>query len=89
MADSKVLSVRISAETEARLDRIARMMKRTKSFLGAEAIEEYVAVQEWQLAGIEDAMASLDSGKGVPHDEVRRWSAALGGGRTTPRGRKS
>jgi predicted transcriptional regulator len=79
MADSKVLSVRISAETEARLDRIARMMKRTKSFLGAEAIEEYVAVQEWQLAGIKDAMTSLDSGKGIPHDQVRGWAATLGG----------
>lgn len=80
MTESKVLSVRISAETEARLDRIARMMKRTKSFLGAEAIEEYVAVQEWQLAGIEEAMASLDGGRGIPHDEVRRWAATLGNG---------
>jgi len=82
MADSKVLSVRISAETEARLDRVARMMRRTKSFLGAEAIEEYVAVQEWQLAGIEDAMTSLDGGKGIPHEDVRRWAATLSGDRT-------
>jgi len=88
MADSKVLSVRISRETEARLDRIARMMKRTKSFLGAEAIEEYVAVQEWQLAGIEEAMASLDDGKGIAHDEVKRWAASLGG-RSAARGRQS
>lgn len=84
MADSKVLSVRISAETEARLDRVARMMKRTKSFVGAEAIEEYVAVQEWQLAGIEEAMTSLDGGKGIPHDEVRRWAARLGDGAKPP-----
>ncbi|HUT50684.1 MAG TPA: CopG family ribbon-helix-helix protein [Alphaproteobacteria bacterium] len=78
MTESKVLSVRISAETEARLDRIARMMKRTKSFLGAEAIEEFVAVQEWQLAGIEQAMASLDAGNGIGHDDVKSWASSLG-----------
>lgn len=81
MSDTKVLSVRISAETERRLARIAKAMKRTKSFLGAEAIEEFVAVQEWQLAGIEEAIASLDQGDGIPHDEVKSWASSLGAAR--------
>ena len=78
MADSKVLSVRISAKTEKRLARIAKSTRRSKSFLGAEAIEEFVAVQEWQIAGIHEALASLDRGEGVPHEDVKSWVESLG-----------
>ena len=77
MADSTVLSVRISAETKERLARIAKRTKRTQSFLAAEAIEEFVAVQEWQIAGVHEALAALDRGAGVPHEDVRKWAASL------------
>ncbi len=85
MADSKVLSVRISAKTEKRLARIAKSMRRSKSFLGAEAIEEFVAVQEWQIAGIHEALAALDRGEGVPHEDVKSWVESLGTGAERPK----
>ncbi len=78
MADSTVLSVRIGKPIKKRLARLARAMRRSQSFLAAEAIEEFVDVQEWQLAGIEKALASLDRGEGVPHEDVKAWAASLG-----------
>ena len=77
MADSTVLSVRISKPIKDRLARLAESMKRSQSFLAAGAIEEFVAVQEWQIAGINEALSSLDKGEGIPHDDVKSWAAAL------------
>ncbi len=38
--------------------------------IAAEAIDEYLQTNEWQVAGIKKAIASLDAGEGVPHEEV-------------------
>ncbi len=73
MTSSSVLSVRIDAATKERLDKLAVATKRSKSFLAAEAIEEFIAVQEWQIAGIERAIASADAGELIDHEEVRAW----------------
>ena len=77
MSDSTVISVRISKNVKQRLARVAESMKRSQSFIAAEAIEEFVAVQEWQIAGIKEALASLDRGEGIPHEEVKRWVDSL------------
>ena len=78
MGNSTVLSVRIDKETKDRLARIAESMKRSQSYLAAEAIEEFVAIQELQIAGINQAIASADAGKAVSHEDVRDWIASLG-----------
>ena len=36
-------------------------------------INEYLDLNEWQVAGIQRAMASLDRGEGVPHERVKEW----------------
>ncbi len=77
MTDSTVLSVRIEKSTKDRLANLAKSMKRSQSFLAAEAIEEFVAVHEWQIAGIHDALASLDRGEGIAHEDVKAWVETL------------
>jgi len=47
-------------------------------FLAAEAINEYLDVNEWQVAGIGSAIASLDRGKAVAHRDVKGWVAGRG-----------
>ena len=84
MADSTVLSVRIGKPIKNRLARLARAMRRSQSFLAAEAIEEFVDVQEWQIAGIEKALTSLDRGAGVAHKDVKAWAASLGTDKERP-----
>lgn len=84
MADSIVLSVRLGRPVKKRLARLARALRRSQSFLAAEAIEEFVDVQEWQIAGIEKAVASLDRGEGIPHEQVKAWVASLHNGKEPP-----
>jgi predicted transcriptional regulator len=40
---------------------------------GVASIEDYLAVQEWQIAGIKKALKSLDQERAVPHSEVVSW----------------
>jgi predicted transcriptional regulator len=36
-------------------------------------INDYLDLNEWQVAGIQRAMASLDHGEGIPHEWVKEW----------------
>ena len=41
-------------------------------------MDTFDALQKWQIAGIIEAIESLDRGEGVPHEEVRAWARSLG-----------
>ena len=57
---------------------------RTRSFLAAEALNEYLDLNEWQVAGVKRAIASLDHGAGVAHHEVKDWVNSWGRKRERP-----
>jgi predicted transcriptional regulator len=75
---SETLSIRIDSETKKRLDLLAKRSRRSKSFLAAEAITAYVALEEWQLGEIQDGLTDLDSGRNVSHDRVEKWLRSWG-----------
>jgi RHH-type rel operon transcriptional repressor/antitoxin RelB len=79
---SATFTVRVDAAAKKRLERLAKYTGRSRSFLAAEAINEYLDVHEWQVAGIKQAIASLDRGEGVPHEQVKDWIASWGSGIT-------
>ena len=49
---SNVLTLRLDDSLKRKLEKLAKSMHRTKSFLAAEAIREYVALNEWQIQEI-------------------------------------
>ncbi|MBV8359931.1 MAG: CopG family ribbon-helix-helix protein [Deltaproteobacteria bacterium] len=67
-----------------RLDKLAKSTGRSRSFLAAQAISEYLEVNEWQVSGIRQAIASLDRGEGIAHERVRDWVAFWGSGNEQP-----
>ena len=81
---STTLTVRVDIAVNRRLEELARKTGRSRSNLAAEAIGEYLVVNEWQVAGAKSAIASLDQGKGIPHDEVKKWVASWGGAKELP-----
>jgi predicted transcriptional regulator len=46
---TQTLSIRIDTETEDRRSALAKLFKRSKSHLAAEAIEAYLVNEKWQL----------------------------------------
>jgi RHH-type transcriptional regulator, rel operon repressor / antitoxin RelB len=75
---STTFTVRVDAAAKKRLEKLAKSTGRSRSFLAAEAINEYLDVNEWQVAGIKRAIESLDRGAGVPHEQVKNWVASWG-----------
>ena len=71
--NTDTVSVRLARSTKARLQRLAKSTGRSRAVLAAEAIEEYLDINEWQVAGIVGAIASLDRGKGISHQRVKAW----------------
>ena len=87
---STTVTIRINATVKRRLENLAKSTGRSRSYLAAEAIGEFVDANEWQIAGIKQAIDSLDRGAGVPHDQVEKWVRSWGtrNERSAPRRRK-
>jgi RHH-type transcriptional regulator, rel operon repressor / antitoxin RelB len=81
---STTFTVRVDSAIKKRLEKLAKNTGRSRSFLAAEAIGDYVDVNEWQIDGIKSAMASMDSGEGIAHDQVAQWVRAWGGRKERP-----
>jgi predicted transcriptional regulator len=81
---SSTFTVRVDSAVKKRLEKLAKNTGRSRSFLAAEAIGDYVDINEWQIDGIKNAMASMDRGEGVAHNEVKKWVRSWGGGKERP-----
>ena len=75
---STTFTVRVEREVKKRLERLAKSTGRTRSFLAAEALNEYLDVNEWQVDGVKRAISSLDRGEGVAHKEIKDWVNSWG-----------
>lgn len=71
MADSTTLTLRLPAETKNQLAKLAGYTRRTQSFLGAEAITDYVARELAVVEAITRGRADVRVGRVTPHDTVR------------------
>jgi len=74
---SEVMTIRIDRKTRSRLEKLAKAMERTKSYLAAEAIRAYVDLNEWQIEEIKTALKEADAGDFAEESEVeavvRKW----------------
>ena len=76
---STTITVRVELAVKKRLEKLARSTGRSQSFLAAEALNEYLNVNEWQVRGIRKAMASIDRGEGIEHNDVKAWVKSWNG----------
>ena len=67
------LTVQLNEVDKERLEALAEATGRSESLLAAEAVSEYLALQEWQVSAIETGIASLDREGGIAHAAVRNW----------------
>jgi RHH-type transcriptional regulator, rel operon repressor / antitoxin RelB len=67
-----VITLRLDSELRKKLDHLARAQRRSRSFVAAEAIREYVAVNAWQIEEIKKGLEEADRGDFATEDQVRR-----------------
>jgi predicted transcriptional regulator len=56
-------TVRLPDKTAHKLDQIADKLDRSRAFVAAQAIENFVAREAWQIAEIEAGLAEADRGE--------------------------
>jgi len=71
MANRSVISVHTKPETSKRLEELATLTRRSKSFLANEAIERYLSEEEAFINSVRQGMADVAEGRVHETDEVR------------------
>lgn len=71
MNNRSVISVHTKPETSKRLDDLAALTRRSKSFLANEAIERYLAEEEAFVASVHRGIADAEAGRILSTDEAR------------------
>jgi predicted transcriptional regulator len=69
---STTITIRLEEEVKDRLDRLAESTQRSKSFLAAEAIREFVESNEWQIAETRAALQEANAGDFVSERDVEK-----------------
>src|SRR6266478_6401298 len=72
MAGEKILTLRLEGGLRGKLDKLAAATRRSRSFLAAEAIREYVALNSWQIEEIHKGLAEAERGEFASENEVKR-----------------
>ncbi len=65
-------TIRVPDEVADRLNQIAQKLDRSRSYMAAQAIEDFVSREEWQLAEIEAGITEADRGEFASDDDVAR-----------------
>ena len=79
---SEVMTIRIDRKTKSRLEKLAKAMERSNSYVAAEAIRAYVDLNEWQIGEIKAAIKEADAGDFASEEEIqatmKRWRRGAG-----------
>lgn len=65
-------TVRIQDETAVKLDRLAEKLDRSRAYVAAQAIEDFVKREEWQLSEIEAGLKEADAGDFAGDEDIAR-----------------
>lgn len=85
------MTLRLEPGLRKKLDQIALAQRRSRSFIAAEAIREYVALNDWQIDETKKAVLEADRGEFASAGEVERvmskWAKRGSAGKKQLRGR--
>ncbi len=68
---SSLISVRVPTDVAHRLEKMSQSVDRSKSYLAAEAIEEYLDLHEWQVQAIQNGLQEIEQGDVVNFVDVK------------------
>lgn len=72
---SAPFTVRLDESALAALDRLAEKTERSRNWLVARALDDYLALNSWQIGKIEAGLAAADRGDFASDEEVARVRA--------------
>ena len=72
MASEKAITLRLDGALRGKLDKLATATGRSRSFLAAEAIRDYVALNNRQIEEIHKGLAEAERGEFASDKDVKR-----------------
>jgi predicted transcriptional regulator len=78
MSEAPLETIRLTSELDEQVTKIAKAMNRPKSWVIEQAVKDFVAVQEWHLAAIDEGIRDADAGRVMPHNDVAAWVRSWG-----------
>lgn len=66
------VTITISQKTKDAIQGIADVENRSFDSVVLEALDNYIELREWQEEGIKKALAQVEAGEVVPHEDVMR-----------------
>src|SRR5271163_4375245 len=64
------VSVRLPRHLNKKLAEYAATEDRPKSWLMEQAVRDFIALREWQIAATKEGIRQADAGMGIPNEEV-------------------
>jgi predicted transcriptional regulator len=78
MASTHIITLRVDGKLKKKLDKLAKTTRRSRSFLAAEAIRDFVSLNEWQIEEIKKGLREADAGNFATDEEVeevfKKWT---------------
>ena len=75
---SDLVSLRLDPGIRKRLDDLARATERSRAAIAAEAVKQYVDLQEWQIAAIRKGIEAAERNEFIDHAKLKaKWEKRL------------
>ena len=78
MSKTAPVSVRLESELNDRVTAVAAALDRPRSWVIEQAVRDFVALQEWQVAAIDEGIRAADAGQVIAHEDVVAWVQSWG-----------
>ena len=79
MTKTAVVTGRVADETAAKLDRLAERLDRSRGWIVARAVEQYIAEESELLDSLDEAERQIERGEYFTQEEMVAWAASLRG----------
>ena len=74
---AKSITIRTESDVVEKLSALAKSMDRSRNWVIEDALKQYIEQQARYVEGIEQAMASLEHGEGIAHEDLMAEMDAL------------
>ena len=75
---SEPVTLRLEPGIRKRLDQLAKATDRSRAALAAEAVRQFVELNEWQIAAIQEGVRDADGGRFIDHARLKaKWEKKL------------
>jgi predicted transcriptional regulator len=83
--ETRVLTTHVPVQLAEKVDELATRLERSRGWIVKQALTNWIELEEDRRRLTLEAMADVDAGNVVDHEEVEKWISSLGTDKPLPR----